>query len=59
MFERLAELEKRYEEIESEMARPETLANMEEYKKFAKERAEHQRSSRPLSGLEKKERRVR
>ena len=41
MFERLAELEKRYEEIESEMARPETLANMEEYKKFAKERAEH------------------
>jgi peptide chain release factor 1 len=41
MFERLAEIEKRYEEIESEMARPETLANMEEYKKFAKERAEH------------------
>ncbi len=41
MFERLAEIEKRYEEIESEMARPETLANMDEYKKFAKERAEH------------------
>ena len=40
MFERLDELEKRYEEIEAEMARPETLANMEEYKKLAKERTE-------------------
>ena len=35
MFERLEEIEKRYEEIESEMATPEALANMEEYKKLA------------------------
>jgi peptide chain release factor 1 len=40
MFERLAQIETRYEEIESDMARPETLANMEEYKKLAKERTE-------------------
>jgi len=40
MFERLAQIEIRYEEIESEMAKPETLANMEEYKKLAKERTE-------------------
>jgi peptide chain release factor 1 len=40
MFERLAQIEIRYDEIESEMARPETLANMEEYKKLAKERTE-------------------
>ena len=43
MFERLAQLEKRYEEIESEMAKPEVLANMEEYKKLAKERTEIKR----------------
>ena len=40
MFERLAQIEIRYDEIESEMAKPETLANMEEYKKLAKERTE-------------------
>jgi peptide chain release factor 1 len=40
MFERLAQIETRYDEIESEMAKPETLANMEEYKKLAKERTE-------------------
>jgi len=40
MFERLAQIETRYDEIESEMARPETLANMEESKKLAKERTE-------------------
>jgi peptide chain release factor 1 len=40
MFERLAQIETRYDEIESEMARPETLSNMEEYKKLAKERTE-------------------
>jgi peptide chain release factor 1 len=40
MFERLAQIEIRFEEIETEMARPETLANMEEYKKLAKERTE-------------------
>jgi peptide chain release factor 1 len=40
MFERLAQIEIRFEEIEAEMARPETLANMEEYKKLAKERTE-------------------
>lgn len=40
MFERLAQIEVRYDEIESEMAKPETLANMEEYKKLAKERSE-------------------
>jgi peptide chain release factor 1 len=40
MFERLAQIEIRYEEIESEMAKPDTLANMEEYKKLAKERTE-------------------
>jgi len=40
MFERLAQIESRYDEIESEMAKPETLSNMEEYKKLAKERSE-------------------
>ena len=40
MFERLAQIETRYDEIESEMAKPETIANMEEYKKLAKERTE-------------------
>ena len=36
MFERLAQIETRYDEIESEMAKPETIANMEEYKKTSK-----------------------
>ncbi|OPY74440.1 MAG: Peptide chain release factor 1 [Syntrophorhabdus sp. PtaU1.Bin058] len=40
MFERLQETEKRYQEIEEEMVRPETLANLESYKRLAKERAE-------------------
>ncbi|MDD5009072.1 MAG: peptide chain release factor 1 [Syntrophorhabdaceae bacterium] len=40
MFERLQEIEKRYQEIEEEMVRPEALANLESYKKLAKERAE-------------------
>jgi len=40
MFERLQEIEKRYREIEEEMVKPEALANLESYKKLAKERAE-------------------
>jgi len=40
MLERLEGIEKRYNGIESEMAKPETLANMEEYKKLAKERTD-------------------
>ncbi len=40
MFERLEEIEKRYNEIEADMAKPESLANMEEYKKLAKERTD-------------------
>jgi peptide chain release factor 1 len=40
MFERLEEIEKRYNEIESDMAKPESLANMEEYKKLGKERTD-------------------
>jgi peptide chain release factor 1 len=40
MFERLQEIESRYDTIEQEMARPETLANLETYKKLAKERTE-------------------
>ncbi|MBA4416818.1 MAG: peptide chain release factor 1 [Syntrophus sp. (in: bacteria)] len=40
MFERLEELEKRFHEIEEEMARPESIANMEVYKKLARERTE-------------------
>jgi len=40
MFERLAQIESRYEEIESSMVRPEILADMDEYKKLAKERTE-------------------
>ncbi|HNT67628.1 MAG TPA: peptide chain release factor 1 [Syntrophorhabdaceae bacterium] len=40
MFERLQEIEKRYQEIEEEMVKPEALANLESYKKLAKERAE-------------------
>ncbi len=37
MFEKLEEIEKRYREIESEMAKPEVIADMEVYKKLAKE----------------------
>ncbi len=40
MFERLQEIDRRYDEIETEMAKPETISNMEEYKKLAKERTE-------------------
>ncbi|HEY3275175.1 MAG TPA: peptide chain release factor 1 [Syntrophorhabdaceae bacterium] len=40
MFERLEETEKRYREIEAEMSLPESMANMEVYKKLAKERTE-------------------
>lgn len=40
MFERLAEIERRYEEVEREMGDPSTLANMDLYKKLAKERTE-------------------
>ena len=40
MFERLEETERRYREIEDEMAKPEALSNMETYKKLAKERTE-------------------
>ncbi len=38
MFGKLVDLEKRFEDIEAEMARPEVLSNMEEYKKLARER---------------------
>ncbi|HOV89247.1 MAG TPA: peptide chain release factor 1 [Syntrophorhabdaceae bacterium] len=37
MFERLEKIEARYDELEAELARPETLANMDVYKKVAKE----------------------
>ncbi|MEN6615100.1 MAG: peptide chain release factor 1 [Syntrophorhabdus sp.] len=40
MFGKLVELEKRFEEIEAEMIKPELLSNMEEYKKLAKERTD-------------------
>lgn len=40
MFGKLAELEKRFEEIEAELMKPEVLSNMEEYKKIAKERTD-------------------
>ena len=40
MFEKLEESEGRYEEIEHEMAKPEAVANMDVYKKLAKEYAE-------------------
>ncbi|MDR2018156.1 MAG: peptide chain release factor 1 [Syntrophobacterales bacterium] len=40
MFERLEETEKRYREIEEEMAKPESLSNMETFKLLAKERTE-------------------
>lgn len=40
MFEKLEESERRYEEIEYEMARPEAVANMDIYKKLTKEYAE-------------------
>ncbi|MDD3844754.1 MAG: peptide chain release factor 1 [Syntrophorhabdaceae bacterium] len=40
MFGKLAELEKRFEEIEADMVRPEILSNMEEYRKLAKERTD-------------------
>jgi len=37
MFEKLQEIEDRFEEIERELAKSEIIANMEVYKKFAKE----------------------
>ncbi len=37
MFERLEKIEQRYDELEAELARPETMANMDVYKKVAKE----------------------
>ncbi len=40
MFERLKELEKRFHEIEEDMSRPESMANMDLYKKLARERTE-------------------
>jgi peptide chain release factor 1 len=40
MFGKLVELEKRFEDIEAEMMKPEVLSNMEEYKKLAKERTD-------------------
>ena len=40
MFEKLAEIEKRFDDIEAEMVKPETLSNMEEYKKLARERTD-------------------
>jgi peptide chain release factor 1 len=40
MFGKLVELEKRFEDIEAEMIKPEVLSNMEAYKKLAKERTD-------------------
>jgi peptide chain release factor 1 len=40
MFGKLVELNKRFEDIEAEMMKPEVLSNMEEYKKLAKERTD-------------------
>lgn len=40
MFERLADIEAKYEDIEDKMARPETMADFDLYKKLAKERTE-------------------
>lgn len=40
MFERLAEIEAKYSEIEDRMAQPETIADLDLYKKLAKERTE-------------------
>ncbi|HOC46674.1 MAG TPA: peptide chain release factor 1 [Syntrophorhabdaceae bacterium] len=40
MFGKLIELEKRFDDIEAEMMKPEALSNMEEYKKLAKERTD-------------------
>ncbi len=40
MFGKLVELEKRFDDIEAEMMKPEALSNMEEYKKLAKERTD-------------------
>lgn len=37
MFEKLEKIDARYEELEFELARPETLANIDTYKKLAKE----------------------
>lgn len=40
MFNRLIELDRRFDEIEAEMMKPEVLSNMEEYKKLARERTD-------------------
>ena len=38
--ERLEDMERRFDRIEEDMARPDVISNMEEYKKLAKEHAE-------------------
>lgn len=40
MFERLADIEAKFDEIEGRMAQPETIADLDLYKKLAKERTE-------------------
>ncbi len=40
MFEKLVEIENRFDAIEAEMAKPETISNMEEYKRLARERTD-------------------
>jgi peptide chain release factor 1 len=40
MFERLADIEAKFDEIEGKMAQPETIADFDLYKKLAKERTE-------------------
>jgi peptide chain release factor 1 len=40
MFKRLIELDKRFDDIEAEMTKPEVLSNMEEYKRLARERTD-------------------
>ncbi len=40
MFERLAEIEQKFEDIEEKLAQPESMADMDLYRKLAKERTE-------------------
>ena len=47
--EKLEDMEMRFDRIEADMARPEVISNMEEYKKLAREHAEL-REACPCSG---------
>ncbi len=49
---KLEEMEKRFERIEADMAKPAVISNMEEYKKLAREHAELRDLVADVQGME-------